>query len=93
MLPTLKSGDGLLALRGGIPRTGQLRVFPDPWSPSRWLVKRVGQVQSDGGEVTFEALSDNPRAAGVVDSREFGWVPAQGSYRVIRTFHARGDAP
>lgn len=83
MLPTLKPGDGLVGLRGGAPAPGQLRVFPDPWSPSRWLVKRVGLVQGS----TFEALSDNPRAAGAMDSREFGWVQARGSYRVVWTFH------
>lgn len=85
MLPTLRSGDGLLGLRGGTPRPGQLRVFPDPWSPSRWLVKRVGAVQGS----TFEAVSDNPRAPGAMDSREFGWVEAQGSYRVIWTVRDR----
>lgn len=85
MLPTLKSGDGLLGLRGGTPRAGQLRVFPDPWSPSRWLVKRVGAVRGDGRNVTFQACSDNPGAPGVVDSRDFGWVGAAGSYRVIWT--------
>lgn len=88
MLPTLKPGDGLVGLRGGAPAPGQLRVFPDPWSPSRWLVKRVGLVQGS----TFEALSDNPRAAGALDSREFGWVQARGSYRVVWTFRSRGVA-
>ena len=33
MRPTLRPGDGLLALRGGTPRRGQLRVFPDPTLP------------------------------------------------------------
>ena len=89
MLPTLHPGDGLLGLRGGTPRPGQLRVFPDPWSPTRWLVKRVGHVEGS----TFEALSDNPRAPGAVDSREFGWVEARGSYRVIWTVRDRGVSP
>lgn len=84
MRPTLAPGDGLLALRGGRPRTGQLRVFPDPVLPSTWLVKRVGAV--DGGAGTFQACSDSPRAAGVADSRHFGPVAAAGSYRVIRIF-------
>ena len=79
MRPTLAPGDGLLALRGGPPRPGQLRVFPDPTLPSRWLIKRVGGVRG----TTFEARSDNPGAPGVVDSRQFGWVPAAGSYRVV----------
>ncbi len=64
MLPTLRPGDGLLAVRGGRMRTGQLRVFPpDPTSPSRWLIKRVGEVRGRGrGATFFEACSDNPPA-------------------------------
>ena len=83
MRPALRPGDGLLALRGGGPRRGQLRVFPDPTLPARWLVKRVGNVRGAGRDGVFEARSDNPRAPGVVDSRQFGWVPAAGSYRVV----------
>ena len=82
MRPALGPGDGLLALRGGGPRRGQLRVFRDPRLSSRWLVKRVGDVH---GSATFEARSDNPDAPGAVDSHEFGWVPAAGSYRVLWT--------
>lgn len=89
MRPALNPGDGLLALRGGRPRPGQLRVFPDPTLPSRWLVKRVGGVRGAGRSATFEARSDNPRAPGVVDSREFGWVPAASSYRVLWTVRGR----
>ena len=37
MRPALNPGDGLLALSGGVPRRGQLRVFRDPTLPSRWL--------------------------------------------------------
>jgi Signal peptidase, peptidase S26 len=85
MRPALTPGDGLLALRGGDPRRGQLRVFRDPTLPSRWLVKRVGGVRGAGRSATFEARSDNPQAPGVVDSRQFGWVPAAGSYRVLWT--------
>ena len=89
MRPTLFPGDGLVAVRGGAPRRGQVRVFPDPTLPSRWLVKRVGEVRGSGREMTFEARSDNPQAPGVVDSRQFGWVPAAGSYRVVWTVKAR----
>ena len=85
MRPTLNPGDGLLGWRGGNPRPGQLRVFPDPTLPSRYLVKRVGGVRGRGRAAVFEARSDNPRAPGVVDSRQFGWVPAAGSYRVVWT--------
>jgi hypothetical protein len=91
MRPALGPGDGLLALRGGDPRPGQLRVFRDPTLPSRWLVKRVGEVRGAGGSVAFEARSDNPHAPGVVDSRQFGWVPAAGSYRVVWTVSRRGS--
>ena len=90
MRPALRPGDGLLALRGGGPRRGELRVFRDPALFSRWLVKRVGAVRGAGRSATFEARSDNPDAPGVVDSRQFGWVPAAGSYRVVWTVSRRG---
>ena len=83
MLPTLRPGDGLLALRGGTPRKGQIRVFPDPRSSTRYLVKRVGGVRRSASGATFEALSDNAGAPGATDSREFGWVQAARSYRVV----------
>ena len=83
MLPALHPGDGILALRLGPPRRGQIRVFPDPTLPTRWLVKRVGAVHGTGRDATFEARSDNPHAQGVVDSRRFGLVSAAGSYRVV----------
>jgi hypothetical protein len=85
MRPALDPGDGLVALRGGRLRRGQLRVFPDPRKSSRWLIKRVGDVYGRGRGAIFEARSDNSRAAGAADSHEFGWVPAAGSYRVVWT--------
>jgi len=88
MRPTLAPGDGLLALRGGRPRPGQLRVFPDPRRSTRWLVKRVGEVYGSRGAVIFQARSDNPAAPGAVDSHELGWIPAANSYRVIWTVSA-----
>lgn len=91
MRPTLRPGDGLLALRGGTLRRGQLRVFPDPTLPTRWLVKRVGDVRGTGAAAAFEARSDNPAAPGVVDSRTFGWVPAAGSYRVMLRVPGRAN--
>ncbi|PQD98193.1 S26 family signal peptidase [Mycobacterium sp. EPG1] len=91
MHPTLRPGDGLLAVRAGTPKTGQLRVFPDPRQSRRFLVKRVGGVRSTETGLSFEALSDNPDAPGVTDSRKFGWVPAAGSYRVL--VRVRGRAP
>lgn len=85
MRPALMPGDGLLGLRWGTPRPGQLRVFRDPLLSSRWLVKRVGEVRGAGRTATFEARSENPGAPGAMDSREFGWVPAADSYRVVWT--------
>ncbi|MGZ8749035.1 MAG: S26 family signal peptidase [Mycobacterium sp.] len=85
MRPTLSPGDRLVGLRGGAPRTGQLRLFRDPRRSTRWLVKRVGEVYGTGSSAIFEARSDNPKAPGAVDSHEFGWVSAAGSYRVVRT--------
>lgn len=85
MRPSLDPGDGLLAVRCVRARRGQVRVFPDPTHPGRWLVKRVGDVRGTGRAATFEARSDNPGAPGVVDSRRFGWVPVRGSYRVVWT--------
>ena len=83
MRPALGPGDGLIALRGGAPRRGQLRLFRDPTRSTRWLVKRVGDVYGNGRGAIFEARSDNPKAAGAVDSHEFGWISATGSYRVV----------
>ena len=76
MQPTLAPGDGLIGLRSGAPKSGQLRVFPDPLLSTRYLVKRVGEVRRSASGTTFQALSDNAGAAGVTDSREFGMVPA-----------------
>ncbi|WP_253867862.1 S26 family signal peptidase [Mycobacterium sp. GA-1285] len=90
MRPTVRPGDGLLAMRGGRIRRGQLRVFQDPRRSTRWLVKRVGDVHEHGRDVIFEARSDNPGAAGAADSHDFGWVSATGSYRVLWT--ARADS-
>jgi len=90
MRPTLNPGDTLLALRGGQPRRGQLRVFRDPIRSSRWLVKRVDDVYRGEHGVIFEARSDNPRAVGAVDSHDFGPISAAGSYRVVWKERAAG---
>jgi hypothetical protein len=93
MRPALNPGDGLVGLRGGTPRVGQLRLFRDPRRSTRWLVKRVGDVYGTGSSAIFEARSDNPRAPGAVDSHEFGWVSAADTYRVVRTIRAPRRAP
>ena len=89
MRPTLGPGDGLIALRGGGVRRGQLRVFVDPRHSRRWLVKRVGEVYGSGRTAIFEARSDNPGAPGAADSHEFGPVSAAGSYRVVLKVRAK----
>ncbi len=86
MLPALRPGDGLIAVRSQRIRRGDLRVFEYPGRPGFWLVKRVGHVR-DGH---FEATSDH-QTAGVVDSRQFGDVPIDGSYRVIVSLPRRGQ--
>jgi hypothetical protein len=90
MRPHLRPGDGLVALRGGAPQRGQLRLFRDPRLSTRWLVKRVGDVFDSTQGTIFEARSDNRRAPGAIDSHEFGWVPAAGSYRVVWTIPSAG---
>jgi hypothetical protein len=88
MRPGLIPGDGLLTWRGGTPRSGQVRVFRDPLKSTRWLVKRVGGVRGSAPETKFEARSDNSDAPGASDSRDFGWIPAADTYRVLWTFRA-----
>jgi hypothetical protein len=83
MRPALRPGDTLFALQGGALLRGQLRVFRDPRLSTRWLVKRVGDVFDSAHGTIFEARSDNPDAPAAVDSQEFGWIPAAGSYRVL----------
>jgi hypothetical protein len=78
MMPTLRPGDGLVAMRSDRIRRGEIRIFEHPGRPGFWLVKRVGHVRAD----RFEALSDNAGTA-AVDSRRFGDVPIAGSYRML----------
>jgi hypothetical protein len=89
MRPALSPGDLLLAVRGGQPLRGQVRVFPDPRLSTRWLVKRVGDVYDSSSGTIFEARSDNPGAPGAADSHDFGWVSAAGSHRVVWPRRAR----
>jgi hypothetical protein len=78
MLPALRPGDGLIAIRSRHLRRGQVRCFEHPARPGFWLVKRVAGI--DG--TTFEARSDHD-APGAVDSRHFGLVDVSGTYRVV----------
>jgi signal peptidase I len=78
MSPTLEPGDGVIAWRSGRVRRGQIRCFEHPDQPGFWLIKRVGDVRGE----TFEAVSDDGSAA-TVDSRRFGFVRVDGSFRVL----------
>lgn len=51
MLPTLRPGDRLLAVRAKRARPGQLVVVRDPRSPERMLVKRLVAMQGGGAVV------------------------------------------
>lgn len=83
MAPMLQPGDGLLAVRCGDAKPGQVRVFPHPRGRAMFLVKRVDAVHHGGDGARFEARSDNASEPGVIDSRHFGPVPVRGSYRVV----------
>ena len=78
MLPTLRPGDGVVAVRSRRLRHGQIRCFEHPDRPGFWLVKRVGDVRGS----TFEARSDND-TRGATDSRRFGYVEVGDSYRML----------
>jgi hypothetical protein len=77
MEPSLLPGDWLLArrsMRPGRPpriRPGQLVIAWHPGRAGLLLVKRAARPEADG----WWLESDNP-AAGAVDSRAFGPVPA-----------------
>ena len=79
MEPALHDGDGLVAVASRRARVGQLRCLEHPDRPGFWLVKRVAEIHADA---TMSVLSDN-RAATRADSRSFGPVPIEGSYRVL----------
>jgi nickel-type superoxide dismutase maturation protease len=76
MLPALRPGDWLLAVRTRRVRPGQVVLARHPARADFMLVKRaVRQVKGDGGAGGGWWLeSDNP-AAGAVDSNHFGPVP------------------
>ena len=79
MEPTLVDGQGLVAVPWPRARVGQIRCLQHPQRPGFWLVKRVDEVHDDG---TMSVLSDN-RESTRADSRTFGPVPVQDSYRVV----------
>jgi len=78
MEPALRPGDWLLVWRGIRPgrppriRPGQMVIARHPARTDLLLVKRATARRPDG----WWLESDNSAAAGVVDSRSFGPVPA-----------------
>ncbi|MGH3420979.1 MAG: S24/S26 family peptidase, partial [Streptosporangiaceae bacterium] len=72
MEPALRAGDWLLVLRTRRARDGRLVIARHPDKPDMLLVKRVAcRIPGEG----WWLASDN-LAAGAVDSRSFGPVPA-----------------
>ncbi len=82
MAPLFLDGDGVVAIRSNRATVGQLRVAQHPFEPSRWLLKRVAAVHPDH---KMRLLSDSLDHS-AVDSRQFGNVDVQGSYRVLLHF-------
>jgi nickel-type superoxide dismutase maturation protease len=70
MVPAVRSGDWLIALRTKRIKPGQMVIARNPDEPDMLLIKRVGH-RVDGG---WWVESDNPYAS-AVDSRRFGPVP------------------
>jgi nickel-type superoxide dismutase maturation protease len=74
MEPALQPGDWLLVCRTRRIRPGHIVLARHPGRPEMLIVKRA--VRPAGGSADgWWLLSDNP-AAGAVDSRRFGTVPA-----------------
>ena len=72
MEPGLMPGDWLLVLRVRRAKPGRVVIARNPGKPDMLLVKRASRRLPDG---SYWLESDNP-AAGAVDSRRFGPVPA-----------------
>jgi len=71
MEPALRPGDWLLVRRTRRIRAGQIVLARHPGQPDMLIVKRAARRVGGG----WWLVSDNP-AAGAVDSRRFGAVPA-----------------
>jgi nickel-type superoxide dismutase maturation protease len=84
MLPALRDGDWLLAVRTRRIRPGQIVLAWHPQRPGFLLVKRVAWRVEGDGEVGggWWLASDNP-AAGAVDSARFGPVPEEEIVAVV----------
>jgi nickel-type superoxide dismutase maturation protease len=83
MEPALRPGDWLLVLRTRRAGDGRLVIARHPDTPDMLLVKRVARrIPGEG----WWLVSDNP-AAGAVDSRRFGPVPAIEGRVLLRYRH------
>jgi nickel-type superoxide dismutase maturation protease len=71
MVPALRHGDWLLALRCRLVRPGQIVLAEHPSRPGFLLVKRAVRREAGG----WWLASDFPDAPGARDSRHFGPVP------------------
>ena len=95
MRPTLLPGDRLLGLRTERLRIGDVVCFER--RPDFWLVKRVAALSGELSPIDAETvpaahmvvLSD-ARDRTLADSRSFGAVPVEGSYRAIFRYGPRG---
>lgn len=85
MVPTLRSGDALLARRGGRVRAGDVVIATFADHPGLLVVKRAVR-ESDGG---WHVTGDNPYAGG--DSAVHG--PAEVVGRVVLRYWPRPRWP
>jgi len=69
MLPTLKSGQTIIADRGANISIGDIVLAAHPFKKSVKMIKRVESIKSDGRCVL---AGDNPEASS--DSRAFGSI-------------------
>ena len=76
MVPTLRPGDRLLAVRlRRAPRVGDVVLAADPREPRRELVKRVAVVDAAGVTLRGDhpAFSTDARAFGAIPAARIGW--------------------
>jgi nickel-type superoxide dismutase maturation protease len=86
MVPALRHGDWLVALRTRRIRPGQIVLAAHPERPGFLLVKRAGKRARNG----WWLVSDFPDAPGATDSRHFGPVaPEQVIGRVLARYWPR----
>lgn len=86
MVPALRHGDWLIALRTRRIRPGQIVLATHPRRPGLLLVKRAGERAGNG----WWLASDFADAPGVADSRHFGPVsPEQVVGRVLVRYWPR----